>query len=206
MRGPSAWVTLRHGVSDVQKVEYHPSRRRYMTRTKSVQTVRLWRRFLSAAIDSVIYGIGVTIWSSLIAAVFEYLPYTSNEGNAPSALLAFGSAVSGWIVFGIFGDMGITWWFKRSLGKTIMGLMIVDARPDRWVVGTSQIVKRSLSKGFFLVGVGTGFIFDNLVLDGSYVWVFVVVGALITIPMFGIGRGDKRGLHDRLAGTEILRS
>ncbi len=193
---------------DPVRIEYHPSRRRYMTRARAMQSVQIWRRLLSGAIDLGVYAICVTLWAYLIAYASGYSPDSTNEEYAPPDSLTYAATVSGWIIFGVLVDMGITLWFKRTLGKTIMGLMIVDARPDRWLVSTHQIVKRTLFKAayFYGFGVGTALIFDHFVWDGSFVYVFVALSALLTILLFGIGRDDQRGLHDRAAGTEVLRS
>ncbi len=202
------WAPPPMPIDRLQRLDARPSRRQYPEKRSAPKSMRIWRRVVANAIDLTVYGLCAAVWHFAIMGVFNFSSNAQSEERVPSDILVSIIWISGWFLFGIVGDLLVTKWFNRTLGKALMGLLIVDARPDYWFLSTEQIVTRALTKAIFLYGFGVmlPLILNRFVWDGAFLWAAVPIYAMLLFLLLGVHREDRRGLHERFSGTELIRS
>lgn len=165
------------------------------------------RRFAAGVIDMILYAGMVTLWSTVITVLAGYLPFTIDPEHAAPWWLEFVTVSTGWILSAFLAEVLIMLLFKRTLGKTIMGLGVMNASPDDWAVSTKQLITRTKYKALILVvfGINVPLVFESLIWSGSFFWVFGLLNVIVIYALSGLGSPDGQGLHDRKAGTVVVK-
>ena len=184
----------------------HQRRNRRMSKLVGERKVPIRKRVVAAAIDlfiAAVFTYGFSFWS---VGLMGFDPDDISDKSPPAAL-SFGAALIGLIVFGVIGEIIFMVSSRRTIGKRLMGLSVADGRLSRSSAPKLQLVKRTLAKAFLLYGIGIGVPLVLGIVAGSGVLVFaafLVVGLALFFMMLGIGTDNRRGIHDRISGTEVI--
>lgn len=140
-----------------------------------------WRRFVAAIIDGLILGIfGLVVTIPLEVAKYGSL---GNEETASGGLFLLITLLS-WLI-SIAISLAYHAWFNfhkgGSPGKLVLSLRVVDAETGTYIKYGHTVMRELLGKVVLnTVTLGIGYIIAGI-------------------------RSDKRGLHDLVAGTRVLK-
>lgn len=198
----------------IDNLDHRPTDQRQRRRDRRIpwladgREVRIRERVVATAIDLVIIGVltyGFSFWS---VGLMGYDPNDVSDRSPPAAL-AFGVAFLGLIVFGVVGEIIAVVGFRRTIGKRLMRLTVADAGFSKSSASNFQLFKRTLVRTLLLYGIGMGVPIVVSILSGSGILTLatlLVVSSVVFFSMSGIGTDDMRGVHDRVSGTEVIRT
>ena len=100
------------------------------------------------------------------------------------------------------------YWDGKTIGKKIFKLKIVKSEPNEKVSLNNYLVRSIINNGVlcFLISMSTVFLFD----DSKYLLITIICGILqfllVIISSFMIiYRHDKKGVHDLVSGTQVIK-
>ena len=153
---------------------------------------KLWKRFFASIIDSIIMSIlqSPVYMFTLAPMLMDILKINKNDPQALMNLQQnYGTTMSG---FGIYMVLGfliqyfyLAFFNKKkgaTPGKLIFGLRVVDSQSGTYLGFGQTFVREIIGK-----------IFTGLAM--------IIFGLGFWIPLF---RSDKKGLHDLIAGTQVI--
>lgn len=140
-----------------------------------------WRRFVAAIIDGLILGVfGMVITIPLEFAKYGALGGDENAGGKIFIMLT----VLSWMV-SVLMSLAYHAWFNfhkgGSPGKLVLSLRVVDAETGTYIKYGHTVMRELLGK---------------LVVNSVTLGIGYIIAGL---------RADKRGLHDLVAGTRVLK-
>ncbi len=100
------------------------------------------------------------------------------------------------------------YWDGKTIGKKIFKLKIVKSEPNEKVSLNNYLVRSIINNGVlcFLISMSTVFLFD----DSKYLLITIICGILqfLLVIISGfmiIYRHDKKGVHDLVSGTQVIK-
>ncbi len=100
------------------------------------------------------------------------------------------------------------YWDGKTIGKKIFKLKIVKSEPNEKVSLNNYLVRSIINNGVlcFLISMSTVFLFD----DSKYLLITIICGILqfLLVIISGfmiIYRHDKKGVHDLVGGTQVIK-
>lgn len=100
------------------------------------------------------------------------------------------------------------YWDGKTIGKKIFKLKIVKSEPNEKVCLNNYLVRSIINNGVlcFLISMSTVFLFD----DSKYLLITIICGILqfLLVIISGfmiIYRHDKKGVHDLVSGTQVIK-
>ena len=139
-----------------------------------------WIRFVASFIDGIIVGIISNIPMIIVGVMIGLGSAAAGADPAASSMMI---TVFAW-VFGICAGFFYYGWFYKNKGAT----------PGKMLLGL-QVVNENTGER---IGYGTTFLREYI---GKFIAALIL---MIGFIMAGL-RQDKRGLHDMLAGTRVMR-
>jgi uncharacterized RDD family membrane protein YckC len=133
------------------------------------------KRLLGALLDGVIF---------LLLALISY-----SSDTAPQRGLAIA-----WLVIHAAYQIGLTATRGQTIGKMVVGTQVVDESGGRLPTWGQALVRWLVPAVPNLVGI--------LLLSSAFDAVSVVWSVVVYLPI--LNRPDRRGWHDRIAGTVVI--
>lgn len=100
------------------------------------------------------------------------------------------------------------YWDGKKIGKKIFKLKIVKSEPNEKVSLNNYLARSIINNGVlcFLISMSTVFLFD----DSKYFLITIICGILqfLLVIISGfmiIYRHDKKGVHDLVSGTQVIK-
>jgi uncharacterized RDD family membrane protein YckC len=134
------------------------------------------------------------VWARLFAVVIDFL-VLAVFNLAFSTATGLDRSVYQYLIpgFGIAYFIGFWAWRGQTPGKMIIGAKIV--RTDESPIGLWRAVRRYFGYFVYLSAIELSVVYVS--------WILAIILSLVIFLFVALSR-DKRGLHDRLAGTIVI--
>ena len=175
-----------------------------------MRQMKLQHRLFAGGSDLVLYAICTFIWFVVIINwILGYNVVGASE-NAPSPppMIAFTVFTIGWFLIAVLGEFLVLMWTAQSFGKKFVGLFAVDNKLGFSYMSKRQAVVRSLIKGLMLYASAT-LLFWSLNNDSAPFNLLqlaaVALNIIVVVLLLGLLHKDRRGVHDLIAKTKVIR-
>lgn len=169
--------------------------------------LRFVHRFFAGVLDVIAYGVLTLIWFAVFTEIAHRFFLDETSTRETEVLVTAVAALSGWFAIAVVAETLFLVFFDRTPGKYPNGMVVVDAQPKFAFISWKQALARTGTKAAVLYGLGVyAPVLPNL---GNAIstplWINVLIVAVLLIPILGVFRKDRRGVHDLVAGTKVVR-
>lgn len=136
-----------------------------------------WRRFLAVILDGIIMSV-INMFITIPMACAKLAQYGTEQ-----PIVSWHDGVS-WLVSLVLGFIYLCWFYTKkggTPGKLLLKLRVVDAQTGMFLTIGQTLLREIVGK-----------------------WILNTITLFIGYIMAGL-RQDKRGLHDLVAGTRVLK-
>ena len=164
-------------------------------------------RFFAGVLDVFAYGVLTWFWFAVFTEIAQRNVLDETSTRETEVLVMVAAALSGWFAIAVIAETLFLVFFDRTPGKFANGMLVVDAQPKFAFISWKQAVARTVTKAAVLYGLG---VYAPVLLNlgdaiSTPLWANVLIVAVLLIPILGVFRKDRRGVHDLVARTKVVR-